>query len=133
MSLYSIALGLGAFLILITMYARLNDLCPDKNRSPIWWVRRASFLLVIAACAMIMAAPVSRSVAHWDALTKLAFEWGVFGVFFTSPNQKPWWQLIAGEHRADGTTLTGEIRALIAGFRGRLHPIPEDGRYDRHD
>lgn len=124
MSLYNLAMAVAAFLIMITMFARLNDLRPDVHKSFIWWVRRLAFLQVIAACAMVMAAPVAKNVPHWKELTNLIFTWGVFWVFFTSPYQKPWWDLIFGEHRRSPDRPTGrrarildEWRVLTAAFR----------------
>lgn len=124
MSLYDLALAIAAFLIMITMFARLNDLRPDVHKSFIWWVRRVAFLQVIAACAMIIAAPIAENVPNWLQLTRLMFVWGVFGVFFTSPYQKPWWSLIMGEHRKKSdrpighrARLLDEFRALNAAFR----------------
>lgn len=135
MSIYDLLMAVAAFLIMITMFARLNALRPDVHRTAIWWVRRIAFLQVIAACAMVMAAPVARNVPHWRELTNMMFAWGVFWVFFTSPYQKPWWELIMGDHRkghADvKSRLADEWKALRQGFRAGEITERRSGPADR--
>jgi hypothetical protein len=105
------------------MYARLNDLRADQ-RSPIWWVRRFGFLCVIGACAMLIASPLPfvSKFDGFDEFARLLFVWGVFWTFFTSPYQKPWWELILGEHRKESAgkpvraRLADEFKALRRGF-----------------
>ena len=101
---------------MITMYARLNSLNPRDHRGWFWFLRKASLLVTATACAMIMAAPVAKSVPYWWELVAVMFVWGVFGAFFTSPQQKPWWDLIFGDHRGEPATSTQHLvwRELVA-------------------
>lgn len=130
MSLYDLSTSIASFLILITMYARLNDINREQ-KSPIWWVRRVAFLMVIAACAMQMMSPVSSNVKYWFALKQQLFVWGVFFVFFSTPFQRPWWQYLTGSHRTRptesnyplGRRVRDEFSALRDSFKGTQRPV----------
>lgn len=119
---YFVMLSLGAILVTLTMYARLDDIPAGDNRA-LTWIRKLSMMLVIGCCVTIAFLPLAGVTPFVLKSVLLGLIWGTFGVYFTSPHQKPWFEFITGAHREGADTFcerfSADVNAVRRGFSRR--------------
>jgi hypothetical protein len=95
---FYIVSAFALLIVSITMLARANDLRWRQGWK--WNMRLAGFIFSGFS-------PVGVVFFDWmlngvkPTLYGSLFYFGVMLVFFTTPNQKPWWQFIAGKEDED--------------------------------
>lgn len=94
MNIFDIVCIVAAFLILITAFARLNDIKRNQN-SLRWWVRRVGLLFVSVSMVMTIAAYFTVATEHWSSILKITGLWGFALTWITTPGMPPWWKWIS--------------------------------------
>lgn len=94
MNLFDILIVIAAALILITAFARLNDIKRHQT-SKRWWVRRIGLLFVSVSMVMMIASYFTVATPYWNQAMRLLGLWGFALTWITTPGMPPWWKYIS--------------------------------------
>lgn len=82
-------------IIVITAYARVNDIGPDKIGIR-WELRKIGLILAGMGAVTILTAPFSTG-AFYPTWRGLVLIWGFSLTWLTTPEMPPWWDYITGK------------------------------------
>lgn len=94
MNLFDMLIVIAATLILITAFARLNDIRRTQTGKR-WWVRRVGLLLVSVSMVMMIASYFTVATPYWNQVMRLTGLWGFALTWLTTPGMPPWWKYIS--------------------------------------
>lgn len=94
MNLFDLMCVVAALIILVTAFARLNDI-KREQKSKRWWVRRVGLLMVIVSMVMLIASYFTISAPYWSQSVRFTGLWGLALSWLTTPGMPPWWKYIS--------------------------------------
>lgn len=93
MTIFRIVIVALAVFILITAFARLQDVMRKKGRR--WILRKIGLSSSIVAMLMVIGSNFTTYAAYWLHITVLLALSGWALTWLTTPNEKPWWELVS--------------------------------------
>jgi hypothetical protein len=104
--------AINLFLMLITAWARLNDI-GSHQISFRYQVRKLGLILVIAACCGMLVKPWVARVMDWPSWNEVMLRCGVNFVWMTTPMMPPWNRYIRGKFRRQTIEVPSNVEVNI--------------------
>lgn len=94
MSMYRLVIAALALFILFTAAARLHDALLKGKRGKFWMTRKIGMACVLTSMAMVIGSNFFTYSPFWMQITIFAALLGWALTWFTTPNERPWWDLV---------------------------------------